>query len=83
MAEQRGVRSVALDRLIAEAIVLAGGEHQCAVLGHKWIHAGGANCGCPEGSCSVPVHECESCGDCDYGDNADADEVRAGCVPWP
>ena len=69
-----------LGRLIAEAAVLAGGEHPCAVLGHKWGFSGGANCGCPVGgSCSIPVHECEACGDCDYGDNAAAREVRANC----
>lgn len=68
-----------LDRLIAEAAVLAGGDHPCAVLGHKWEFSGGANCGCPDGACSVPVHECDACGDCDYGDNDEADEVRADC----
>jgi hypothetical protein len=69
-----------LDRLIAEAKVLAGGEYPCAVLGHKWDFSGGANCGCPGGgSCSIPVHECGACGDCDYGDNDDAMEIRASC----
>lgn len=69
-----------LTRLVAEAIVLAGGEHQCATLGHRWIFTGGAACGCPDGACSVPVHECESCGDCDYGDNVVADQVRTRCA---
>ena len=73
------VHETTLDRLIAEASVLAGGDHPCAILGHKWVFSGGANCGCPDGYCSVPVHECEACGDCDYGDNEDAREVRAGC----
>jgi hypothetical protein len=76
-----------LDRLIAEATVLAGGEHPCAVLGHEWVLSGGANCGCSDGgSCSIPVHECHACGDCDYGDNGAAREVRAGCEwtqAWP
>ena len=67
-----------LDRLIAEAKVLAGGTHPCAILGHKWVSDGGTNCGC--GDCSVPVHKCESCGDHDYGDNEDADRVRAECL---
>lgn len=70
-----------LDRLIAEATVLAAGEHQCAVLGHRWQFVGGRNAGCERGdycSCSVPVHECE-CGDCDYGDNPEADEIMADC----
>jgi hypothetical protein len=66
-----------LDRLIAEARVLAGGDHPCKILGHKWVFDGGANCGC--GQCSVPVHRCEACGDYDYGDNEDADNVRAEC----
>ncbi len=68
-----------LDRLIAEASVLAGADHPCSVLGHKWAFSGGANCGCPDGGCSIPVHECDACGDCDYGDNADADDVREKC----
>ena len=69
-----------LDRLIAEASVLAGGDHPCSVLGHKWKHIGGCNCGCDGGgNCSVPVHECEVCGDCDYGDNEDATATRAAC----
>lgn len=68
-----------LERLIAEAGVLAGGDHPCAVLGHRWPFAGGTNCGCGHDSCSVPVHECHACGDCDYGDNVAADETRANC----
>ncbi len=68
-----------LSRLIAEASVLAGGDHPCSVLGHKWVLSGGANCGCPDGGCSIPVHECEVCGDCDYGDNLSAVRVRADC----
>ena len=31
------------------------------------------------GCCSVPVHKCTRCGDCDYGENGDADEVRRLC----
>lgn len=70
----------ALDRLIAEASVLAGGTHPCNVLGHVWIFHGGANCGChARADCSVSVHVCEACGDCDYGDNEDADKQRAMC----
>jgi hypothetical protein len=68
-----------LSRLIAEASVLAGGKHPCAVLGHKWVSTGGANCGCRDGCCSVPVHQCDSCGDYDYGDNDEADEMREAC----
>jgi hypothetical protein len=69
-----------LDRLVAEAGALAGGAHPCASLGHIWEFSGGANCGCNGGSCSVPVHECAACGDCDYGDNAEADQCRAECA---
>jgi hypothetical protein len=62
-----------IDRLIAEAVVLAGGEHQCAILGHRWKSIGGRACpfyklGC--GNASQAVHECESCGDVDYGERA-------------
>lgn len=68
-----------LSRLIAEASVLAGGDHPCHILGHKWKFYGGANCGCPDGWCSVSVHKCAACGDCDYGDNDEANEKRAYC----
>jgi hypothetical protein len=68
-----------LERLAAEAAVLAGGHHPCAILGHKWKFVGAAGCGCLDGCCSVPVSECTSCGDCDYGDTAEADEIRAKC----
>jgi hypothetical protein len=44
-----------LDRLIAEASVLAGGKHPCNVLGHSWVFSGGANCGCENGGCSIPA----------------------------
>ena len=72
--------SQTLTRLIAEASVLAGGDHPCGILGHLWRHAGGANCGChPDAMCSVPIHECAACGDFDYGDNEDAEEQRAEC----
>jgi hypothetical protein len=73
-------RGMTLDRLIAEAGVLAGGAHPCTVLGHKWEFSGGMNCGCEIGYCSVPVLKCASCGDCDYGDNAEADQCRTECA---
>ena len=60
----------ALCRLIAEARVLAGGDHQCAVLGHVWKSIGGRPCPFHEHGCdSQAVHECESCGAIDYGEN--------------
>jgi hypothetical protein len=50
---------------------------------HPWRLIGGRNAGCSRGVndciCSVPVHECTRCGACDYGDNAEADQVRAEC----
>jgi hypothetical protein len=50
---------------------------------HEWRHIGGRNACCRDDpancGCSVPVHECAKCGDCDYGDNAEADQVRAEC----
>ena len=47
---------------------------------HDWKSRGGANAGCSKDCCcSVPVHECAMCGDCDYGDNADAREIIAEC----
>lgn len=68
-----------LDRLIAEAATLAGGQHPCRILGHKWAFYGCRNCGCEDGSCSFPVHRCESCGDWDYGDNDEAAEIKIAC----
>jgi hypothetical protein len=49
--------------------------------GHDWQSTGGCNAGCDEAcGCSVPVHICARCGDCDYGDNVEADEVRSHCA---
>lgn len=52
----------------------------CVEVGHRWKHIGGKNCGCDEGWCSIPVYECTACGDCDYGENAEAAKTRAGCA---
>lgn len=77
-----------LDRLIIEASVLAGAPHPCQVLGHRWKHIGGMNCGCEgvdaegtpwQGQCSVPVYKCVVCDDSDYGDNTEAVEKRRAC----
>lgn len=47
---------------------------------HDWKSRGGCNAGCHKDcQCSVPVHECTRCGDCDYGQNEEADEVRREC----
>ena len=52
----------------------------CAEAGHRWVSLGGCNAGCDRDCCcSVPVHECAVCKDCDYGDNREADEIRARC----
>lgn len=57
----------------------------CAEVGHRWKFVGGKNAGCGENdwehgcNCSVPVYECEACGDCDYGDNDEAREIIAKC----
>lgn len=54
----------------------------CSELGrHDWQSTGGCNAGCgPDCCCSVPVHKCEKCRDCDYGENPEADEVRRECA---
>jgi hypothetical protein len=55
----------------------------CREYGHDWQFSGGMNAGCDGGdccACSVPVHTCSKCNDCDYGDNPEADEVRADCA---
>lgn len=55
----------------------------CRQLGrHTMRYIGGCNAGCHEDHCccSVPVHECAVCGACDYGDNPEADQVRADCA---
>ncbi|RVD32016.1 hypothetical protein EN742_33425 [Mesorhizobium sp. M4A.F.Ca.ET.020.02.1.1] len=75
-----------LDRLekakaeVARLEIEARAAH-CSVVGHRWKSIGGCNAGCHKDcSCSVPVHECEVCKECDYGDNAWADETRRNCV---
>jgi hypothetical protein len=68
-----------ISRLVAEAATLAGGKHPCHVLGHRWKFIGASNCGCSDGNCSVPVYECDVCGDCDYGQSREADNIRIEC----
>jgi hypothetical protein len=52
----------------------------CREHGHDWQSYGGCNAGCsPDCCCSVPVNACTKCGDCDYGDNDEADQVRKNC----
>lgn len=55
----------------------------CSEVGHRWKHIGGRNAGCDLADrccCSVPVHECEVCGDCDYGESDEAIEVLRACT---
>lgn len=52
----------------------------CARRGHEWMSYGGRNAGCCDDCvCSVPVHECARCGDCDYGDNVEATRTIMQC----
>lgn len=56
----------------------------CVEIGHDWRFIGGRSCCCELGGgnygcCSFSVHECSRCGDCDYGDNDEATEIRAAC----
>lgn len=53
----------------------------CAQGDHRWKFIGCGGCCCDDiGGCSLPVHQCEECGDCDYGDNPESDEIRAKCA---
>ena len=52
----------------------------CSEYGHDWVFHGAATAGCDDGcGCSVPVNICSKCSDCDYGENQEADQVRADC----
>jgi len=52
----------------------------CAREGHQWVSYGGRNASCSKDChCSIPVHECARCGDCDYGDNAEAKAKIEAC----
>jgi hypothetical protein len=49
--------------------------------GHDWQSIGGCNASCSDMcGCSVPVNTCSRCGDCDYGDNEEAKDVRRVCA---
>lgn len=48
--------------------------------GHDWQHVGGRNAGCGDDCCcSVPVYRCARCGDYDYGNNQEAEEILGNC----
>lgn len=52
----------------------------CSSGKHAMHFAGGRNAGCSRDcQCSVPVNECADCGDCDYGDNPEAEEIKRQC----
>jgi hypothetical protein len=76
------------DRIEATRAELARLERQaahatCAEIGCNMVSTGGCNCGCDSelmGACSVPVNHCTRCGDCDYGENNDATEIRRRCA---
>jgi hypothetical protein len=58
------------------------GGATCAEIGScDWVMKGGRNAACKgwECACSVPVHICSRCGDCDYGENEEARETIAAC----
>jgi hypothetical protein len=67
-----------LERLAARAMIEAGLDP--CLSGHTMEFAGGANCGCEDGACSVPVYECALCGDSDYGENDEAKAKRRHCT---
>lgn len=56
----------------------------CREIGCDMQFIGGRNAGCDVDDpgmcgCSVPVHRCSRCGDCDYGDTPEAAEIRRAC----
>ena len=79
LADQLAAAQAEVARLERE---MAG--RKCSEVGHRWVHMGGANCGCYEdASCSVPAYECSVCKDCDYGQNAEAKRQRKHCRDNP
>ena len=70
-----------LEALEAEAARLRRviASNSCAE-GHTWESVGGANAGCDDWChCSIPVHTCLVCGDCDYGDNEESGDIKKRC----
>jgi hypothetical protein len=83
--EERNVTGILTELEAARAVVARleriAAHATCRELGSCDMQpAGGANCGCPDGCCSVPVLKCTRCGDCDYADNEEAREKRAACA---
>lgn len=79
--ERRARVEAEAERLALEvAMDLEYGPERPCCTDHEWLSAGGCNAGCEEHcACSVPVNICRVCGDCDYGDNEEAAEIRALC----
>lgn len=72
--EEAEARADRIRRQIAAATCREVGQHD-------WKFIGGCNAGCGDDcGCSVPVHECRRCRDCDYGQNREADEIRRLCA---
>lgn len=66
-----------LDATLVDAAL---NELACAQGEHAWKFIGCAPCCCDDlGGCSMPVHVCENCGDCDYGENEESSIVRTRC----
>jgi hypothetical protein len=75
LADQIADAKADLARLLRQAA-----SATCADLSHDMQSIGGRNAGCDKDCCcSVPVNECTRCGDCDYGDNEEAKQVRRDC----
>lgn len=52
----------------------------CLRDGHAWKFIGCRACGCERsGGCSIPVHRCTVCNDCDYGENEEACRIEENC----
>ena len=64
----------------AAQLRLAIRQGPCREHGHDWQFLGGRNAGCADRcGCSVPVNHCAKCGDCDYGDNDEAQAIVRAC----
>lgn len=59
-------------------------KSQCAASGHRWTFTGGRSCCCAKvgagkSGCSLPVHVCDVCKECDYGDNDESKRIVDRC----
>lgn len=76
LADQILAKQEELRALVAKASL------SCKDGRHDWQSIGGRNAGCEADrcSCSVPVHRCATCGDYDYGENAEAEQTVRQCA---